>query len=288
MGAGVRPATECPAARATVRRISRCTGRRVDQGEAELGRRDQPRHLERRLDENGAGGDEEAGVEVGQAAVAAARLVEVAARARLGHRGHLLAHQVRGDRDDAGAAQLHHREQHVVVARVDRQARTPPTRRHSPRSGFACFTRHDVRDLGELGDEVGLQVDAAAAGDVVEDHRQADLGDGGDVAHDPGPRGAVVVGRDDQARVGAGLGREVREVHRVGRVVAAGAGHDAGAAAHLAHRQAVRGRPSRRRSAWTPRPWCRPSPGRRSRAPPGGGPGRWRRPRQRADPHRRA
>ncbi len=73
--------------------------------------------------------------------------------------GHLLAHEVGRDRDDPGAAQLDDGQQHVVVAGVDGQRGARGDLAQLAQSSCACFTATTFRDVGQLGEEVGLQVE---------------------------------------------------------------------------------------------------------------------------------
>ena len=214
------------------------------------GRGDEPGHLERRLDEDGARGDEEAAIELAQAGVAAARLVRVAA-ARRPRPSPAISSPTRCEATEMTPAppMLHHREQHVVVAGVDAEARTSrPPGAQLARSGFACFTATTCRDLRQLGDEVGGHVHRRPARDVVE--RSPGRPTSAIAATWPTipARGrAVVVGRDHQDGVGAGLGGQVREVHRVGGVVAARSRPRRSRGPPPRASRAVEARPSRRR-----------------------------------------
>ena len=110
------------------------------------------------------------------------------------------------------------------------------------RSAFACLTAGDGRDLGELGDRLGLDVDDHAARDVVDDDRPVGgLGDRPEMRHDPALRRLVVVRRDDEEAVDAELVRALGEVDRVRGVVRARAGDDGRAAAELVDRRLEQG-----------------------------------------------
>jgi len=101
--------------------------------------------------------------------------------------------------------------------------------------------RWPYRDLRQTqgvyaGEQVRLEVDHAAGGDVVEQHRQVGRGgDGLEVLDEAAAVGLVVVRRHDQHGVHPALGRLRREVHRVGGVVRPGAGHDRRLVADLVH-----------------------------------------------------
>ena len=97
----------------------------------------------------------------------------------------------------------------------------------SARSGFACLTATMFSVLAELGQRLRRDVDDAAPGDVVDDHRQAGRrGDGAEVREHAALGRLVVVGHHGQDGVhAAGLGR-ARELDAVTGVVGAGAGDD--------------------------------------------------------------
>ncbi len=121
---------------------------------------------------------------------------------------------------------------------------------------------------------LGRQVAAGAAGHVVEHHRHAHrVGDGAEVRQQAVLLGLVVVGRDDEHGVGAGLLAALRQLRRLVGVVGAGAGDHL---ARRAPRAAPRRRSPRRRArarratASPPRRWCPPAPRRRRRRRSGG------------------
>ena len=219
--------------------------------------------VHRRLDRGRAGGDEERLVDVAQ------RGVDLRARLRLVvHPAHLGADDVGGDADAARAAHVQAGAVDVVVAGQDRE---PVDRLQL--GGVGLLDADDAVDLGELGEQVGRHVDRRAAGDVVEHHRRARgrARDLLEVAHDPAPVRLVVVGRDGEDGLRAGVDHALGQLGRVARVVRAGAGDDRALGADLARRSARRGGPARRRSASRPRRSCRRRRGRASRSPAGAG-----------------
>ena len=129
-----------------------------------------------------------------------------------GQRGVVLAREL----DEVGAA---------AAARVQRPGEVRRRVLHAD----------DVPVLGEARHGVGRDVHHAAAGDVVDDHGQLHrVGDRGEVEEKPFLRRLVVVGRDHEAGVGAGLLGVAGEVDRLGGAVAARAGdHRNPAARHL-------------------------------------------------------
>ncbi len=102
------------------------------------------------------------------------RLVDVAQRgvdlgAVLGlvdHPAHLVADDVAGDEDPAGAAEVERAREQAVVAGVEVE---PVDRLQLV--GVGLLDAVDVLDLGELGEQVGRHVRGRAAGDVVEQDR---------------------------------------------------------------------------------------------------------------------
>ena len=91
-----------------------------------------------------------------------------------------------------------------------------------------------VRDLGELGKRLGLEVEDHAARNVVDDDRLVGhRGDRLEVLHDASGGRLRVVGRHDEERIDAQIVRPLRQVDGVGGRVGAGAGDDGGAVADL-------------------------------------------------------
>ena len=96
---------------------------------------------------------------------------------------------------------------------------------------FGVFDGADVGVLRRAQDRLVLDLDAGAAGDVVEDHRQVGrVGDHAEVREDAGLRRLVVVRRDDHDAVGAGLLAVLVQLDGVRGLVGPAAGDDLGAA----------------------------------------------------------
>ena len=184
--------------------------------------------VQRGLDRCRAGGAEHGVEDVAQ------RGVDL--RAPLGlvdHPAHLLADDVAGHEDPAGAAEVQRPRERGVVAGVDREA---VDRLEVVVVGLLDAV--DVLDLRQLGEQVGRHVDRRPRRDVVEEHRlvgrRCDLGV---MRHDAAPVGLVVVRRDRQRGVHARRGRRLGKMDRVARVVGAGTGDDRGTVADLGHGQ---------------------------------------------------
>ena len=102
-----------------------------------------------------------------------------------------------------------------------------------------CLTAVDAVDLGELGEQLGVEIDGRPARDVVDDHPRA-AGRARDllvVADDAAAVRAVVVAGDGEQRLGAGLRHALGEVAGVVRAVGARARHDQRLAAQLLDHQ---------------------------------------------------
>ena len=118
---------------------------------------------------------------------------------------HACCDEVGIDEDAADSAELEERVEQVVAARVELEADLD-----DPPRLVEIFVRLldglDARDLGELIDRLGLDVDNDARRDVVDDDRQvARRGDRLVVLDDPARRRLVVVRRDDEEAVDAEL-----------------------------------------------------------------------------------
>ena len=121
------------------------------------------------------------GLRAGRAGGHEQRLVDVAQRrvdlrALLGlvdHAAHLVADDVAGDEDPAGAAHVERARERRVVAGVDGEAVD-----QLQLVGVGLLDALDALDLRELGEQVGRHVRAGARGDVVEQDRL--VGRGGD------------------------------------------------------------------------------------------------------------
>ncbi len=101
-----------------------------------------------------------------------------------------------------------------------------------PRSPLASLLATIRGVLGEPDEGLGVDRDAAAAGDVVEHDGQAGgVGDGREVPVQALLRGLVVVRRDDQEAVGADALGLAGQLDAVVGVVGSDAGDDVGAVA---------------------------------------------------------
>ena len=130
------------------------------------------------------------------------------------------------------------RQDQVVVARINvqRVAAQPlgPRGLHDRAGGF--LDGADVGYFGQLAIGARLYVHAGARGHVVDDDRLIGAaGDGFVMPEQPVLRTFVVVGRHDQQRVGARVGRVARERDAAVGRVAACARDDRHASAHLPH-----------------------------------------------------
>ena len=154
------------------------------------------------------------------------------------HPPHLGADDVTGDRDPSGATDVQRARERAVVAGIYVQPVD-----QLKLSGVRLLDPLDAVDLRELGEQLGPDVGAGAAGDVVEQDRPVgDAGDGFIVALEPERAGAVVVRRHGDDRVRAERGRAFGEQDGVARVVGAGAGHDRLAGGALGERQLDQGK----------------------------------------------
>ena len=196
---------------------------RGHQRQAERVGRDQAGHLERGLDRDRVRRHREGLVERPQPGVDLAGAVEVAGLGRVPHLAHLRADQLRGDEDPPRPADFERLQERVVVAGEDREAVD-----QLQLVVVGLLQPDHVVDLGEPGEVLRGDVDDHPRGDVVGDQRQ--VGDrGGDrleVGDDPGRVRLVVVGRDDQRRLGAGVGGGLGQLDRVAGVVGTGAADD--------------------------------------------------------------
>ena len=152
---------------------------------------------------------------------------------------HLRPDDMRVHADAADAAELEERQDQIVVAGVEVEARLHDVLRLRE-IVVGLLDRADVLDLGEPRDRLGLDVDHDAARDVVDDDRPVGRRrDRLEVRHDPALRRLRVVRRHDQEGVDAELVRLLGQVDRVARVVGAGAGDDGRPVAHLVERRGV-------------------------------------------------
>ena len=147
------------------------------------------------------------------------------------HLLHLRPDDVRVHADPADPAELDEGEHEVVVPRVEVEPELDDASR-LVEVVVRLLDRGDVRDLGQHGHRLRLDVDHAAAGDVVGDDREiGGTGNGLEVLDDRSLGRLVVVRRDDERRMRAGLLRLPGELDRVRGRVRARAGDHAGAIA---------------------------------------------------------
>ena len=164
---------------------------------------------------------------------------DVAGSEALHHLLHLWADDVRVHAHAAPAADLEEREDQVVVAReeVEPELDDPSRLRQVV---VRLLDRSHGRNLGELGDRLGLEVQDHAAGDVVDDERSVgDRGHGLEVLDDPAHRRLVVVRRHDQEAVDPDLVRTLGEVDGVLGRVRPRSGDDGRPVADLVNRRLV-------------------------------------------------
>src|SRR5918994_2781037 len=159
--------------------------------------------------------------------VDAARGLDVTLSERPDHLLDLGPDDVSVDTDTPESTQLEERENEVVVPRVEVEVGLTDDAPRLDEVVVRLFDRPDRRDLGQLDDGVGLDVDDDAGRDVVGDDRLvADVGDRPEVFDDPAGRRLVVVRGDDEETVYTELVRFTRKVDRVGGGVGPGAGDD--------------------------------------------------------------
>ena len=146
------------------------------------------------------------------------------------HAAHLIADDVAGDANAAGAADIERMREGGVVAGVQLE---PVYQLQLGLVGL--LDALDVLDLRQARQQLRSHVDGRAAGNVVEQDRLVGgLGDLFVVAHDPAWARLVVVGGDAQGRVHAMFACDLGQVHGVFGVVGAGATDDRGAGRALA------------------------------------------------------
>jgi hypothetical protein len=183
--------------------------------------------VERRLDRNGIGLDLEQLIGRLELFVEAARRLDVALAERANHGFDLRTDDVRMNTHTADPADLEERKDDVVVPRVEVEVGLLDDAPRLDEVVVRLFDRSDGRDLGELDDRLGLEVDHDASGDVVGDDRLvARVGNGFEVLDDPARRGLVVVGSDDEKAVYTQLVSFTRQMNGVGSGIGAGTGDD--------------------------------------------------------------
>ena len=180
---------------------------------------DDSQHLERRLDRDRVRGHHRRLVDGLKLRVELPGACRVPDRCGFVYRPHLGAHQMRADQDATRATELEAAKEHGVVAGKQVQALD------RPELVVVCLLDgdHVVDPRRELRQELGRQVDHRARGDVVEDHRRVAgrLSDRLEVSPKPGAIGLVVVGSDDQDRVGTEPAGPPRQLDGVAGVVRA-------------------------------------------------------------------
>ena len=203
--------------------VSRCRGSprvgavRAQLGQLGLGRVDQRRadragrqaeRVQGRLDQDGALGAEDAGEQRQQLAVQAQRLGDVA-RARTPRSSPWSAGPVKWvevPTTPTAADRQQRQGERVVAGVVGQVGAAAVTQEVAARSPLASLTADDPLVLGEPDQRLGGDRHAGAVRDVVEHHRQpGGVGDRGEVPDQPGLRRLVVVRRDHQQAVRAGL-----------------------------------------------------------------------------------
>jgi hypothetical protein len=128
--------------------------------------------------------------------------------------------------DAAEAAELDERQDQRVVPRIEVEAQLDD-RARLLEVVVRLLDCGNGRDLGEPRDRLRFEIQDHARGDVVDDDWPVALfGDRLEVRDDPSRRRLVVVRRDDEETVGAGLVRARREVDGVHGRIGAGTGDD--------------------------------------------------------------
>src|SRR6266511_2261404 len=185
------------------------------------------KEIESRFDRDGVGLDLQQLVDRFELLIDLSRRLGVALAKSADHGLHPQPDDVRVNADASDRAELEKREDQVVVPRVEVEIGLLDD---SPRLDgvvIRLLDRPDGRDLGELDDRLGLDVDHDAPGDVVDDDRPvADVGDRAEVLDDSPGRRFVVVGSDDEESVYTELVRFTRQVDGVSGGVGPGAGDD--------------------------------------------------------------
>ncbi len=163
------------------------------------------------------------------------------------------------DADHADRADRQQRQGVAVVAGVDRPGRSRRvTQEVATRSPLASLTA-TIRSCSASRSSVSVAIGSAGAErDVVEHHRQVGrVGDGGEVAQQPGLRRPVVVRRHDQQAVRAGLLGRARQLDRVRGCRWCRRRRRRGPGRRPRRPRRAAGSPSRRRSWSATRRWCR-------------------------------
>ena len=199
-------------------------GRGFGHGEAEAAAV-ATQELHRGLDGDGVGLDEQGAGDGDELAMNSQGAGVVAFGVGGAEAGDLARQEVADDADDADGADGHEGEGHGVVAAEDGEAGAAECDLAGGVGGAGGF--FDGADVGmraEAGDGGGGEGDAGAPGDVVEhDGDGGGVGDVHEVLIEAVLHGLVVVGIDAEGGIGAGVVRELLELHGVVGAVAAGA-----------------------------------------------------------------
>src|SRR6266542_511064 len=201
--------------------------RGVEQRWAQWARR-QPQQVQPCLQEDRAGGGEQALEQLQVPCVQLQRRTGVAALERLHQLLECRADQVGRDADHADPTDRQQRQDVLDVTRVllNRSTGVPV---HAAGIGHVAdrvLHAHDVVDLGEPEHRRDLDLAAGPPGNVVEQAGQPRApGDGAEVEAQARLRRLVVVGGDQQQRAGAGLLRELGQLDRLGGRIGRGASH---------------------------------------------------------------
>ena len=157
-----------------------------------------------------------------------AGLEEVAGHRQADHVAHLARNHVRSHRDDTLGADRNHRDRKRIVAGENREVGREVLDRADALDGpRRLLDGNDVRMRAETRDHVERNLLAGAAGHVVEDNRQPEVGNRHEVTIKALGIRLVVVRRHLEAGVGAaGRNRRLRQRHRLGRGVRPRAGQD--------------------------------------------------------------
>src|SRR6266542_390463 len=185
------------------------------------------KEIESRFDRDGIGLDLQQLVDRFELLIDLSRRLGVAFAEGADHGLYPRPDDVRVNADASDRAQLEKREKDVVVPRVEVEIGLLEDAPCLDGVVIRLLDRPDGRNLGELGDGLGLDVDHDSPGDVVDDDRPiADVGDRAEVLDDPAGGRLVVVGSDDEESVYTELVRFTRQVDGVSSGIGAGAGDD--------------------------------------------------------------
>src|SRR5580765_7843923 len=152
----------------------------------------------------------------------------------------------------ADGTELEERKDQDVVARVEREVGLPDDAPRLNEVVIRLLDGPDAGDLGQLDDDLGLEVDGHASRNVVDDDRPvADVGDRPEVLDDASGGGLVVIRRDDEESIYTERVRFPRQVDGVGRGVGPGPGDDGRPAAEGVDGDPEQVEPFVVRESWT-------------------------------------